>query len=99
MSFSIQTGKRALPYNNIDDLQSIPEDSKDSDMAVMLVPHAMEVNEILLRKFHQHGRHDVTCKSRIHLMSGPEGKQNLLLPEGQDIKCFVIWRQEKKKTS
>lgn len=33
----------------------------------------------------------------IHLISVPEGKQNLFFPEGQGIKCFVIWREELEK--
>ena len=31
----------------------------------MLVPQTKEVNDIRLFKFHQHGRHDVACKSSI----------------------------------
>ena len=52
-------------HNTIDDLQSNPWNSKDNDTAATLVPHTIEVNEIWLWKFHQHGRHYVTCKPTI----------------------------------
>ena len=50
----------------IDDLQPIPWDSEVKGLAAMLVPQTKEVNDILLFKFHQHGRRDVACKSSIH---------------------------------
>ena len=45
--------RRPLYVNNvvmryIDELQPIPSDSKDNDTAAMVVPHIIEVNEILL---------------------------------------------------
>ena len=49
----------------IDDLQPIPWDSEDKGLATMLVPQTKDVNDILLFKFHQHGRRDVACKSSI----------------------------------
>ena len=38
---------------------------RDNHTAAMLVPHTIEVNEILLLKFIHNGWHDVTCKSPI----------------------------------
>lgn len=36
-----------FPAQYIDELQSIPWDSKDNDTAATLVPHTTEVNKIL----------------------------------------------------
>ena len=48
--------------SGIDDLQPIPWDSEDKGLVAMLLPQTKEVNDILLFKFHQHGRRDVACK-------------------------------------
>ena len=43
----------------------IPWDSEDEGFAAMLVQQTKTVNDIILFKFHQHGRRDVWCKSSI----------------------------------
>ena len=47
------------------DLQSIPRESNNKDMAAMLVELTREANEESFVIVHQHGGNDVTCKSRI----------------------------------
>ena len=60
-----------VPYLSVDCnpryrwLATNPYDSEDKGLAAMLVPQTKEVNDILLFKFHQHGRRDVSCKSSI----------------------------------
>ena len=47
------------------DLQSIPRESNNKDVAAMLVELTIEANEESFVIVHQHGGNDVTCKSRI----------------------------------
>ena len=47
------------------DLQSIPRESNNKDVAAMLVELTREANEESFVIVHQHGGNDVTCKSRI----------------------------------
>ena len=47
------------------DLQSIPRESNNKDVAAMLVELTREANEEPFVIVHQHGGNDVTCKSRI----------------------------------
>ena len=49
----------------MDGLHSIPWDSKGNDTVALLVPHTIEVNAILLLKFHQHGCYDVSGKRQM----------------------------------
>ena len=48
------------------DLQSIPRESNNKDVAAMLVELTREANEEPFVIVHQHGGNDVTCKSRIN---------------------------------
>ena len=47
------------------DLQSIPRESNNKDMAAMLVELTREANEESFVIVHQHDGNDVTCKSRM----------------------------------
>ena len=47
------------------DLQSIPRESNNKDVAAMLVELTIEANEESLVIVHQHGVNDVNCKSRM----------------------------------
>ena len=55
--------KRVRPL--ILDLQSIPRELNNKDVAAMLVELTIEANEESFVIVHQHGGNDVTCKSRI----------------------------------
>ena len=57
--------KRITEYDSILDLQSIPRESNNKDVAAMLVELTIEANEESFVIVHQHGGNDVTCKSRI----------------------------------
>ena len=60
-----------IPHTNsqiltpILDLQSIPRELNNKDVAAMLVELTIEANEESFVIVHQHGGNDVTCKSRI----------------------------------
>ena len=54
-----------LVENYILDLQSIPRESNNKDVAAMLVELTIEANEESFVIVHQHGGNDVNCKSRI----------------------------------
>ena len=60
----------ATTYVFILDLQSIPRESNNKDVAAMLVELTREANEEPFVIVHQHGGNDVTCKSRIHQRVG-----------------------------
>ena len=47
------------------DLQSIPRESNNKEVAAMLVELTREANEEPFVIVHKHGGNDVTCKSRI----------------------------------
>ena len=54
-----------IKSKHILDLQSIPRESNNKDVAAMLVELTIEANEESFVIVHQHGGNDVTCKSRI----------------------------------
>ena len=53
------------------DLQSIPRESNNKDVAAMLVELTIEANEESFVIVHQHGGNDVNCNPRIVLSKGP----------------------------
>ena len=57
--------KLAYVIASILDLQSIPRESNNKDVAAMLDELTIEANEESFVIVHQHGGNDVTCKSRI----------------------------------
>ena len=59
---------RVENYFPILDLQSIPRESNNKDVAAMLDELTIEANEESFVIVHQHGGNDVTaCKSRIEI--------------------------------
>ena len=65
-----QTFSKRQKYLGILDLQSIPRESNNKDVAAMLVELTIEANEESFVIVHQHGGNDVTCKSRIEGFHG-----------------------------
>ena len=53
------------------DLQSIPRESNNKDVAAMLVELTREANEESFVIVHQYGGNDVNCNPRIVLSKGP----------------------------
>ena len=61
----ITQSMHTLIFQSILDLQSIPRESNNKDVAAMLVELTIEANEESFVIIHQHGGNDVNCNPRI----------------------------------